>query len=132
MISVKQLYPSPWVSPEDVTQPVTVKIAAVTVETFRRPNGTDEDKIVLRFERARKRLPLNKTQAKTLAQLLGDDADAWPGATIILAPATAPNRKATIAVGTPGTNGRPPVDEEHICEICGLANGHHPDCPEAQ
>ncbi len=39
-----------------------------------------------------------KTQAKTLAHLLGDDAEEWKGQTIILAPTVAPNRKATIAL----------------------------------
>ena len=132
MISVNKVYPSPWVSPDDIARPVTVTIAAVAVEEFRRPDGTREHKIVLGFKGAQKRLPLNKTQAKTLARLLGDDAEDWAGSTIILAPATAPNRKATIAIGTPEANGRPPVDEEHVCEICGMTNGHHPDCPEAE
>ncbi len=108
MISVKQLYPSPWVSPEDVTQPVTVNIAAVTVETFRRPNGTDEDKIVLRFERARKRLPLNKTQAKTLAQLLGDDADAGPAPRSSSRPPPFPTARRRLRSARPArTAGRP-------------------------
>lgn len=131
MISVAKVYPSPWISPEDVSRPATVTISAVTVEEFRRPDGSREHKIVLAFLRAQKRLPLNKTQAKTLAHLLGDDAEAWTGSTIILAPATAPNRKATIAVGTPEANGRPPADEERACETCGQTNGHHPECPEA-
>lgn len=132
MISVNKVYPSPWVSPDDIARPVTVTIAAVAVEEFRRPDGTREHKIVLGFKGAQKRLPLNKTQAKTLARLLGDDAEGWAGSTIILAPATAPNRKATIAIGAPGAGGRPPGDEAQACEACGRANGHHPDCPDAQ
>ena len=134
-ISVSAVYPSPWISPDDVGRPITVTIAAVTVEEFRRPDGSQEHKIVLAFKGARKRLPLNKTQAKTLAGLLGDDAEKWAGRTIILAPAMAPNRKATIAVGTPkhepavtaGSAG--PQDE--TCETCGQVATHHTDCPEA-
>ena len=114
-ISVSQVYPSQWVSPDDIARPTTVTVAAVTVEEFRRPDGTKEHKIVLAFQKARKRMPLNKTQAKALAHLLGDDAETWKGQTIILAPATAPNRKPTIAVGIPSQNGQPaqaaPADE---------------------
>lgn len=144
-ISVAAVYPSPWVSPDDIGRPTTVIVTAVTVEEFRQPDGTKQPKIVLAFKGARKRLPLNKTQAKALAELLGDDAEKWAGRTIILAPGMAPNRKATIAVGMAK---RPPAETEEpeppagnapaaadaqdgACEICGLVGSHHPECPEA-
>ena len=121
----------------------------MTVEEFRRPDGTKENKIVLAFKGARKRLPLNKTQAKTLAGLLGDNAEKWAGRTLILAPAVAPNRKATIAVGTPkkepagaeaaepDASAEPrvgsatPEAQDEACELCGHIGSHHPECPEA-
>lgn len=127
-ISVSAVYPSPWVSPDDITRPTTVTILAITVEDFRMPDGTKETKIVLAFRGAKKRLPLNKTQAKTLAHLLGDDAEQWQGKTIILAPATAPNRKATIAVGIPQAQQQP---DAAPCKTCHETNGHADACPEA-
>ncbi len=100
-ISVSQVYPSQWISPDDVSRPFTVVIAAVSVEEFRRPDGGKDHKIVLAFAGARKRLPLNKTQAKALAAPARRRRRGMEGTTIILAPATAPNRKATIAVRRP-------------------------------
>lgn len=153
-ISVAAVYPSPWISPDDIARPTTVIVTAVTVEEFRLPDGSKQHKIVLAFKGARKRLPLNKTQAKALAGLLGDNAEAWAGRTIILAPAVAPNRKATIAVGTPkcepvGAEAPAPGDTapaagpvqpaegvtsggDDVCEICGQPGGaHDPNCPDA-
>jgi hypothetical protein len=140
MIKVSDVYPSPWIAPEEITRPFTVTIRSVAVEEFRRPDGSKEHKIVLSFLRAQKRLPLNKTQAKALAQLLGDDAEQWAGSTIVLAPATAPNRKPTIAVGVPhapasatgGTPSEPPAEAQPTpCEICGQTDGHAEGCPDA-
>jgi hypothetical protein len=139
-ISVSKVYPSPWISPDDITRPFTLVIKTVTVEEFRLPDGTKERKIVLAFTRTEKRLPLNKTQAKTLAKLLGDDAEQWMGSTIVLAPAVAPNRKATIAVGVPHDQHQVPSSEgpqqlpveTYLCETCGATgpDDHHPDCPD--
>ncbi len=139
MIKVSDVYPSPWISPEEITRPFTLTIVAVTLEDFRRPDGTNERKIVLAFERAKKRLPLNKTQAKTLAHLLGDDAEKWPGSAIVLAPATAPNHKPTIAVGiprAPASATEHPAEPANVtagdaCEICGRTDGHAEGCPDA-
>ena len=149
-ISVSKVYPSPWISPDDITRPFTLVIKAVALEEFRLPDGSKERKIVLAFTRTEKRLPLNKTQAKTLAKLLGDDAEQWAGSTIVLAPAVAPNRKATIALSaaaetgvphdgqqvssTEATQQQPESDAATAggCETCGATgpDDHHPDCPD--
>ena len=132
MISVSQTYPSPWISPDDITRPFNLIVKLVTVEDFRLPDGTKERKIVLAFTRTAKRLPLNKTQAKTLARLLGDDAEQWTGSTIVLAPALAPNRKPTIAVGVPQADQQvEPPPTAAACETCGQTTGHADGCPDA-
>ena len=134
IISVSKVYPSKWIRPDEVTRAFTIVVTGVTVEEFRLPDGSKETKIVLVLARAAKRLPLSKTQAKALAGLLGDDAETWQGSMIILAPALAPNRKATIAVGVPENGGQitpgATIGEEP-CETCGQTGGQHPQCPEA-
>ena len=52
----------------------------VRVETFRE----DQDKVVLAFRDYPKELPLNKTNAKLLAEAFGDDEKLWKGRKIKL------------------------------------------------
>ena len=55
--------------------------------------------MVLSFENRKKKMPLNKTQAGKLIEILGtDDYSQWVGAEITLTPALASNRKDTIAI----------------------------------
>ena len=56
-------------------------------------------RIVLTFVNRKKKMPLNKTQAAALIEILGtDDYTQWVKAEITLTPAMASNRKDTIAV----------------------------------
>lgn len=98
--TVGDLYPRKWLKCEDLGgRAVTVKILAVDVDELRQPDGTRRQAAVLTFERASKRLILNKTQCGALAAICGSERLAdWPGHTVQLTPATAPNGKPTIAI----------------------------------
>ena len=98
--TVNDLLPRLWLKPEDLGgRRVTVKIIAAQVQEFRQRDGTMRAAVVLSFERAQRRLIANKTQCLALAEITGKDAFAdWPGHSITLGPATAPNGKPTIAV----------------------------------
>lgn len=95
---VSELYPSKWLSPADLQRPVTVTILSVDIENLRQADGSNANKLVLTFHKAHKRMVLNQTQAKRLAELLGDEFGGWVGARVQLAPSRASNGKATIAV----------------------------------
>ena len=96
---ISELYASQWLKPEDLRgQAVHVVIAGAAVETMRRPDGMRPELVVLAFVGKSKKLACNATQARAIAQQLGDDIDEWPGHTIRLAPGTAANGKATIVV----------------------------------
>ena len=78
---------------------VTVKIARVDLETFHGRDGSERPALVLSFEKARRRLILNKTQARELCRILQSERLAdWPGKAVTLAPGQAPNGKQTIMV----------------------------------
>ena len=98
--SVSELYPSKWVKAEDLAgRTATVKITAVTVETFRQPDGSSKVSAVLSFEGKAKRMILNKTQCQALTDLTGSERFTdWVGRVTTLAPATAQNGKPTIAI----------------------------------
>ena len=95
---VSEVYPSKWLVAGDLQKPVTVTILCVDVEELRQADGDKEQKLVLTFKSATKRLILNSTQAKRLAELLGDEFNTWVNARVKLAPSKASNGKATIAI----------------------------------
>lgn len=69
---------------EDIHEPTQATIAGVDLMTFDR-DGRKTAKIVLSFDDLPGRLALNKTNAETLIERLGDETDAWAGKTITLA-----------------------------------------------
>jgi hypothetical protein len=98
--TVQDLYPRKWLKPEDLGgRKVAVKICEARVESFHQADGSMKPSVVLSFERAQRKLILNKTQCSTLALLLGSATFTdWIGCTVVLAAATAQNGKPTIAV----------------------------------
>lgn len=98
--TVSSVYPSPWLRPEDLGgQARKVRIEAVDVQGFRQRDGSTQEKIVITFERAHKRLICNVTQARALAEIAGtEEIDDWPGLAVVLTAARASNGKLTIAV----------------------------------
>lgn len=67
-------------------QPRTVKIRAVTCESFLKPNGKTENAWLLGLEKIDKELSLNKTNSRLLFAMLGEDTDDWIGHWVTLAP----------------------------------------------
>jgi hypothetical protein len=108
--TVEELYPRKWVKAADLQGPTTVVIREVAVEDLRLPDGSTKTAAVLALatpagKPCARRLILNKTMCRSLVNLTRSERFAdWPGATISLAPATAPNGRPTIAVGP--ANGR--------------------------
>ena len=109
--TVSELYPRQWLRADDLAgKAATVTITEALVESFRTPTGDARPAVVLSFAVAGKpcarRLICNKTQTRAIMGLVGSERFSdWPGHTVTLAPATAPNGKPTIAVKG-ASNGR--------------------------
>ncbi len=103
-MNLKQIFPSPWIDPDDLAgRRVEVVIAgAEIVEVHNRRTNEKEERLALRFERATKRMLLNKTQAFAIADITGSvETDTWAGHHIALRAGRAPNGKPTIVVERP-------------------------------
>ena len=97
--TLSDLYPSPWLHSADLVKPVTVRIAAVKLQEFHMPDNSTKLALAVSFEKAKKRLILNKTMARAMMALTGTEVfSEWVGASVVLAPAVAPNKRGTIAI----------------------------------
>ena len=98
--TVSDLYPSPWLCAADLGgKRIRVTIERVDVEAIRQRDGGTAPRAVLTFQRARKRMILNRTQCEALVALTGSERLAdWVGHDILLSPGTAPNGKPTIVI----------------------------------
>ena len=83
-MKLHEAYPSVFLKAEDITdREVTYIIDSVDLEEF--GQGRDkEKKQILTLDGEEKRLILNRTNAKTIGKLHGEETDTWPGKTIIL------------------------------------------------
>lgn len=117
-MNVKQIFPSQWLSPDDIgSRRVEVVISgAAMAEIHNRRTNQPEDRLALSFQKATKRLLVNKTQAFAIAELTGNnDTDHWAGHRIALRVGRAPNGKPTIVVeraAVPAPGGEQ-TSEEH-------------------
>jgi len=85
----KLLYPSEYLCAADLQgKAVTVEIESVKVEELQSADGHEDQKPVIRFTGKAKRLVMNKTNAKSIAAIHGNDTDGWAGKKIILHPTT--------------------------------------------
>ena len=73
----------------DVTQEKTLKIKGVTEELVGQ-GASQEKKLVVWFDNAKKGLVLNKTNNRTVRGSYGDDVAGWVGKLIVLYPTQAP------------------------------------------
>ena len=102
--SVSQLYPEKWIKAVDLNgKTPVVKIVAVKVEEVRQFDGSKETKAILSFEKATRRMILNKTRCKEFGAEIAESENFsdWIGLTIQLSPTTARNGKPTIAIQRP-------------------------------
>jgi len=97
---VSDVYPDKWLRAADLQgRRVTVTVERATVEELRQVDGSHRRKVVLAFAGAKKRLPLNKTQAYAVAEIAGtEEIERWAGVRLVLAPGRAQNGKETILV----------------------------------
>lgn len=86
---VDLMFPSKYLKAVDLAgQAVTLTIEGVTSEQVQMTNGRKEPKYAVSFVGTEKQLILNKTNAKTIARVLGEPkAINWKGAKITLKPA---------------------------------------------
>jgi hypothetical protein len=85
-MKIGEAFPSNFLKADDLGgKDVTVTIESCEMESI--GQGHDkQDKLVLSFVGKGKKMVTNKTNAKTIAKLHGDDTDDWPGKRIILSP----------------------------------------------
>jgi hypothetical protein len=84
MAKLNDMYPSKWLKAEEIDgDDLVVTISDIRTESV--GQGRDAgDKWVLYFNETDKGLVLNKTNAKAIAKLHGDDTDDWEGKRIAL------------------------------------------------
>jgi hypothetical protein len=85
-LKISQLFPSKYVKACDLNgKTVTLTIAKLVIEEL--GHGAEKErKPVLYFQKATKGLVLNRTNAKTIAGLYGDESDDWLGKRISIYP----------------------------------------------
>lgn len=89
MADFRLLYPTDYIAAHDLRgKDVTKTIKSVVIEELRLTGGGKEKKPVLTFSDSKKRLVMNKTNAKTIASLYGNDTNGWVGKKIALYPTT--------------------------------------------
>ena len=88
-LSQLDAYTSPWLKAADLQgRAHRLKVERATVEEVRQADGSKELKVIVTFEKAKKRLICNKTQALTLADAAHtEEFNRWAGLTVILEPA---------------------------------------------
>jgi len=81
----KLMFPSEYVGAHDLQgEDRDVTIQDVKIEELRLVGGIKQDKPVMSFSDAKKKMVLNKTNAATIAGLLGSETDEWRGWKITL------------------------------------------------
>lgn len=86
MPRVSEVYPTRYLQAQDLQgRQFTLSIFKTVVERLGQ-GPQAEDKLVVYFNETEKVLPLNKTNANTIAALHGDDTDHWKGKRITVYP----------------------------------------------
>jgi len=114
---IDQLYPSRYLRYADLDgKPMRVTISGTT-----REDVFGESKVIMSFTDGTKQLILNKTNARAIAHILGDETSAWRGHDIMLVPAQVPFKgdivdairvKPAPARKTAGNNQPSPFDDD--------------------
>jgi hypothetical protein len=87
MVDVNDIYKtnSDNIKAEDIGNNMwTLTIKTADVKEFKNKEGQSERKIVLTFAEWEKSLPLNKTNAQSIAGMYGHNSNAWPGNRVML------------------------------------------------
>lgn len=83
---VELMFPSKYLCGADLIEhgEVALTIQRVSMEDLQTRDGGKERKPVVKFERAKKMLVLNKTNAMQIAELYGPETDGWAGKRVTL------------------------------------------------
>ena len=84
-MNINDTFPSTsnFLKKEDLPKPAKVKISNVDLMEFDQ-DGKKQRKLILEFEGKEKKLACNKTNARTIGSMLGDETDNWIGKEIVL------------------------------------------------
>ena len=74
MSSIRESFAGAYIRAEDITSPIVLEVSHVHLEVI-----GDDDRHVLYFVGHDKSLPLNKTNAFALADLISEETDDWKG-----------------------------------------------------
>lgn len=86
---ISTLHPSKYLSCDDLKgRTITVTIASVDMEPVQMSDGSEEEKVIIRFEKARKDFIGGKTNDYSLAVLLSRKPLEWVGKRVVLMPST--------------------------------------------
>lgn len=89
MADYRLMFPNDYLGAHEfMGKDVTKKIKSVAMEDLRVQGGKKERRPVVTFSDAKKKLVLNKTNAKTVAKLYGPDTKGWIGQPIVMYPTT--------------------------------------------
>lgn len=89
LADISCLHPSKYLSCDDLKgRTITVKIASVDMEPVQMSDGSEEEKVIIRFEKARKDFIGGKTNDYSLAVLLSRRPLDWVGKRVTLMPST--------------------------------------------
>lgn len=97
MPSYKKFFPSKYLTADDLGDRV-IPVTMIGIKQEPMPGDDSEIRPVIYFEGAgEKGLVLNRTNAKRIAKMYGEDTDAWIGQTILLYPSETEFRGDTVA-----------------------------------
>lgn len=122
MADYRLMFPNDYLGAHEfMGKDVTKRVKSVAMEDLRVQGGKKERRPVVTFSDAKKKLVLNKTNAKTIAKLYGPDTKGWIGQAITMYPTTCMLGRETVDCirirdKTGGSHERVPVDE-HPYEI---------------
>lgn len=85
------LHPTEFIAAEECRTPdgkpkdVTLTIDSISIEALKTDSG-DESKPIMRFKETKKKLVLNRTNADSIAEMYGTEAEKWIGKRITIYP----------------------------------------------
>lgn len=83
-MNINSMFPSKYLKASDADENPTLTIKDVVYEEMKNRDDQDEQKPVLYFVEVDKGMVLNRTNAKTIANMYGEDTDGWIGERVVL------------------------------------------------
>lgn len=83
-MKLKEMFPSKYLKADDLDGDDQFIITRITWERMKDDEGKEEDKPVIYFLKVDKGMALNKTNAKRISEMHGDETDGWIGKKVTL------------------------------------------------